>query len=706
LRRRPERDPAPIIIGGTIGFLALVIVLVLALNSLFGGGGSSSSGSTTGDSVDIAPGIRGKKAQIPPLPPGLAALSDYVEFDAKDDVPVSIGLPLHENITDASGVGFYTYFDSRWQRLTDAGVQTIEGKSVGQGDFTTVPKNLAVLRVLAQTYQLAGSLPSGGSLHPDAKVSIINPRDYVPAADGSLQGTATSVSTANVLLMPTVVGSSAETATIVNDLLKDDSLRAEHAKAIASLVKTANLDGIDLEYSSVDPDRGGDFSKFINALADQLHNDNKRLSLTLPPPTKGRQAYDWGGLGKKVDIIRVLPIADPVTYWQTMPASLTQIAQDVDPGKIMLVINPFSIDGTGDASRPIGYLQAMALAGEAAVREPNVDDIKPGITVKLVAKNLDQAEGASPLQWSDDAAAVTFALGGNDRRRLFIENSFSVSFKLQLVQAFRLGGVAVADASAQSDVANVWPAVNGLVHSATVSLARPNGGVLAPSWQAPEGGDLGAGAGTSATWVAPPAGKYNIILVVSDGERRFGRKLQIEVKKGAEPSATPLVTFGAETHTPTPSPQPSETPTPTPGASTSPSVTAAANLSLQVGKRADGDDSDQVFSDPETTSAGSTVTYRIVIDNDSDVPVTISSVVDDLYPGAICVDSHGQNVVGHVLAADDGDKDTTTENGPDGTACTFTETVNSTANDTVTVTIQDSAGHSVSDRDSAEVIVS
>src|SRR5437870_1988423 len=89
LRRRPERDPAPIIIGGTIGFLALVIVLVLALNSLFGGGGASSSGSTTGDSVDIAPGIRGKKAQIPPLPPGLAALSDYVEFDAKDDVPVS-----------------------------------------------------------------------------------------------------------------------------------------------------------------------------------------------------------------------------------------------------------------------------------------------------------------------------------------------------------------------------------------------------------------------------------------------------------------------------------------------------------------------------------------------------------------------------------------------------------------------------------------
>src|SRR5213594_2716051 len=74
LRRRPERDPAPIIIGGTIGFLALVIVLVLAFSSLFGGGGNDNSASDTGsDSVSLGSGITARRAQIPALPPGLAA---------------------------------------------------------------------------------------------------------------------------------------------------------------------------------------------------------------------------------------------------------------------------------------------------------------------------------------------------------------------------------------------------------------------------------------------------------------------------------------------------------------------------------------------------------------------------------------------------------------------------------------------------------
>src|SRR3990170_1142158 len=46
LRRRPERDPAPLIIGGTIAFLALIIALVFVFSSLLGGdeGGERLSG--------------------------------------------------------------------------------------------------------------------------------------------------------------------------------------------------------------------------------------------------------------------------------------------------------------------------------------------------------------------------------------------------------------------------------------------------------------------------------------------------------------------------------------------------------------------------------------------------------------------------------------------------------------------------------------
>jgi len=695
LKRHPERDPAPIIIGGTIAFLAVVILIVLLFSSVFGGGDGGNDGSNAGadGTIDIAPGIRGRRVQIPALPPGLAALSDYVEFQAEEDTPVTIGLPLTTDPgEDAAGLGFYTHFDGRWQRQADVTVKELQGKTVGEGDFTSVPENLAVLRVLTQTYQVAGSLPSGATLHPDARANIINPRDYSPASDGSVQGTKTEVAAQGALVMPTIVGSGSDTAAAVNDILSQEDLRSQHVQTIADLVTNAGVDGIDLEYSAVEVDLAGEFTDFVQGLSDALHTDSKRLSLTLPPPTNQRQAYEWDKLGDAVDIIRILPIADPVAYWETMPAALNQVTKDVDPGKVMLVVSPFSIQGTGDVTQLMGYLQAMVQAAEAVVREPQADEIKPGSTVKLVARNLDEGEGASPLRWSDDAAAISYAIGGTERRRIFIENKYSASFKLELVQAYGLGGVAVSDASGQSDVANIWPTVNAFVQSNTVSLVRPNDSMLLPSWQV-DAGDVGAGAGTTATWVAPGQGTYNITLIVSDGDRRFGRQLPIEVKEGEEASPTPLVTFPPETSTPEPTGEATETPTPAPG-----------TLAIQVGKRADGDDPDASFEDPEDASIGADVTFRVVIDNDSAVTVTIDDFVDSLGASITC------DAVGQALAPDDGDAEIVSDSGADSAVCTYTVTV--TADDapqitnSVTVTVSDDEGDTGSDSDSSTVNVS
>jgi spore germination protein YaaH len=723
LRRRPERDPAPLIIGGTIAFLAVVIIIVLGFSTLFGGddaGGSSDDNGGEGTSVEIAEGITATEAQIPALPPGLVSQSDYFEFDAEEDVPITVKIPLTDDAEGATGLGFYSFLDSRWQRVAEANVTSIAGEPVAEGEFPSVPENTAVLRVLPQTYQVAGSIPNNTQLHADAQVTIVSPRDYVPEADGSVGGVGTQVrgngdavssnpdaaaapltqaQEDSRILLPTIVGSSAESAEVVNQILADDDLREQHVDSIASLVEESELDGIDLEYPAVDANLASEFTEFTTRLADRLHDDQKRLSLSLPPPSEQQQAYDWEELGDSADIIKVLPLADPVAYWESMPGAIGQIVRDVDPGKVMLVINPFSIEDLGEVTQPIGYLQAMALAGESVVRNPNPADIKTGNTVTLVAKNLDEGEGASPLRWSEDAVTVSFASGGTERRRVFIENSFSASFKLEIVQAYRLGGIAVSDASSTSDVANLWPTINGFVASATIGLVRPNDAVFLPTWQA-EGGEVGAGAGTTATWIAPgQAGTYNVVLVVSDGDHRFGRKLAIEVKKGTEASPTPLQTFG-----PTPTPAPTETPsvTPTPGP-------PPGTLSLQVGKRADGDDPENVYDDPETTSSGSEVTYRIVIDNDSPVEVEIASLVDDRYPGAVCTDNDEEDVVGQTLAADDGDADIVTEKGDDAIVCTFTQTVSGESgaeiSDQVTVTITDETGNTGSDRDTAIVII-
>src|SRR5439155_12550161 len=334
------------------------------------------------------------------------------------------------------------------------------------------------------------------------------------------------------------------------------------------------------------------------------------------------------------------------------------------PSKVMLVLSPYSIEGVGDVTRPIGYLQAMVLAAEAAVREPaNPNDIKPGVTVKLVAKNLDQAEGASPLRWDDDAAAVRFDLGGTERKRIIIENSFSAGFKLEIVQAYRLAGLAVSDASGQSDVANLWPGIKEFMRSATLTIRRPNETSLLPVWQSPDGGDFGAGAGTTATWTAPKEGPHNLVLVVSDGERRFGRQTLIDVKKGPQTSPTPLITF-APTPTPTPAPgAPSATPAPPP----------KPTLPTQLGVKADGDDEGTTPSNDEKTAVGSTITYIVIVDNDSGAKVTITSLVDNVYGNITDCKSTitGNQAVGIELEPDDHDGSEVDPNGADALTCTY-----------------------------------
>ncbi|HUF52558.1 MAG TPA: glycosyl hydrolase family 18 protein [Dehalococcoidia bacterium] len=711
MRQRPERDPAPIIIGGTIAFIAVIIIIVFLASSVLGGGGDD--GGNGGESIEVAPGVRGTLTEMPGLPPGLAAASRYIEFETENADPVTIALPLTVTVATDTNLGFYSFTNGRWSRIADSTVmpaqvfasqgcgETTEagGSLISCSDFGSVPENLAVLQVLAQTYSVAASIPTGASLHGDARPTIVSPRDFTPVSDGSISGTVTDPARAEgVALMPTIVASNSDTAAVVNDILADENLRAQHVQQIASLVTNGDLAGIDLEYSAVEEPLRDEFTAFVIALATSLHNGGRQLSLTLPPPSSERSPYDWEQLGAQADWIRILPIADPISYWDNMPSALGTLTEEVPAHKVMLVISPFSIEA-GEVARAIGYQRAMLSASELAVREPdNPEEIIRGETVRIVARNLDEGEGAAPMRWDNEAAAVTFKTGGVDSRRIFIENSYSVAFKLELVQAYGLGGVAVSDASAESDVANIWGPVNELVVTSTVALRRPNDAALATLWRAEDGGTLSANSGTSTQWVAPSNGTYNILLAVSDGDRRFGQRIPIQVNETDDPSPSPIESFAPET------PEPTDTPTPEPTETTEPST-----LAVQVGVLADGDDEDGSFSNDETVSPESTVTYLVTIDNDSNVPVTISSLVDDTYGAVTCTVLGGADAVGLVLAPDDGDGQSL-NGGADEIQCTFTGTAPSQSGSIIVSTtagsVTDESGGSASDSDTAQITVS
>jgi uncharacterized repeat protein (TIGR01451 family) len=442
------------------------------------------------------------------------------------------------------------------------------------------------------------------------------------------------------------------------------------------------------------------FTTFATQLADVLHGADKRLSLTLPPPGEQEQAYEWDKLGERADVLKVLPVADPVSYWDNMPRALSTIAEQTDARKVWLVMSPFSIQGQGDSARALGYLNAMVLASESTVREPkNPDDIKPGKEVKIVATNQDEAEGASKMGWNEDSLTVSFALGGTERTRIYIENSYSVNFKLELVQAYGLGGIHVSDGSAQSDVANIWPDLKSFVTTNTMVLSRPNDAMFVPSWESPDGGSI-SGNGTNAKWVPDKAGQFNIVMVASDGDRRFGQQLLIEVREG-EPTTTPspIATFAPDTSTPTPEPE-------------SPTPTKAAGVSVEVGKVAEGDDGDSVFSNTEIVSPGSEVTYLITIDNDSNVPVTITSITDTLEGNVetVCKGPGNNPILGGVLAPDDGDGSGVQNGGSDEVQCTYKGTApagsGQTQTNKVDGRVEDEDGNAATDSDDTTITTS
>ena len=109
---------------------------------------SADSPARNGATIDIGPGIRGRLAPMPPLPDGLTAASNYIEFETENGGASAavIGIPLTEPAGDTSALAWYAYDGGEWMRL-EVGLEVLlTPDAVAQGEFASVPPSLAVLR--------------------------------------------------------------------------------------------------------------------------------------------------------------------------------------------------------------------------------------------------------------------------------------------------------------------------------------------------------------------------------------------------------------------------------------------------------------------------------------------------------------------------------------------------------------------------------
>jgi hypothetical protein len=576
LRTGRERDPAPLIIGGTIIFLAvLILILVLPPLSLLGGGDDGEAGQPQEVGCGITARVR---EDLPSLPEGLVSLSALYEMnvppEAKEQGCLVTTISLTKATQDSANLGFYTYEDGNWRRL--AAATLAEDGAAAEAQLTDIPANMAVLRLATARFEAIGSIPTGGVIDPALAglLSIISPRDYAPAADGSITGTATALADGqNLKVFPTIAAVDGEAAAAVATILSDPGRIQSHIDAIVDLAEAGKYDGIDIDYRQVDAAVGTEFSQFVATLAQELHKAGRSLSVTLPMPevtdsNVDTGGYDWEALGKAADKVRLLSEVDQSTYRTRMGSVFRQATSVIESTKLYLVISPFSHEKTKDGVRSITFLEAMGIASVMTVvpGTPETEEISGGQRVLITGDNIYRAKGASGIKWDDNAVSITFSyrVGEEETRTVWVENEFSAGFKLEAVQVFRLAGLAIEDVSDRVGAAAILPAVDALVRGGQAQLLRPSPDNLRPEWTASGGNIEAGGTGGAVTWVAPSeGGTYEISLLVSDGVTRVGRRmsLDVEVTPTPTPEPTPEPTVEEETPTAEATEEPTETPT-------------------------------------------------------------------------------------------------------------------------------------------------
>jgi len=575
---------------GVIVLLAIAIaVLVLPPVSILDRGGEDSGGL----SVQA-------RDELPALPAGLTAVSQLYDLSAEDDLADQsqweLSIKLSEVTQDDRNLAFYTHRNDDWLRLTSATLAadgTEAAAAVGD-----IPENIAVLRRTAFERKLGLIVDAGETPDPDA----LSGNPIVGVMAGSL-GIGDDGSAALSILPDAVDAAAAGGSTVylgvsvepeaqpaLDQLLSTEPATVAHVGELVAAVRDANADGLYLGYLDVDRTRRAGLTRLVSQLAAELTETGLGLVVGVPAPaTADTGAYDWAALVEVAGGLWLSAPDDPSAYYEQLAVVLdAQQAIGVELDSVSLVIGRTSHIRDSNGVTEIGRHDAL---GRAALLEAGVDGgIAVGDLVSLTAVNTAQELGNSGLRWDAPSRTVSFAFaerGGP--RTVWVENSYSMAFRLDLAQRYDLGGVVIADAQADETLPAIWETLAGYLDSGAVNLLQPYGPYLDPCWQALDGviegeaGNCWGGATVSgvATWRAPSTpGVYEVRLVVSDGEAFVGRQLALRVTEaGAQPEPTeePTPEPTAEaTQTAGPAPTAEATAAATPEPTTEPTVAPTA----------------------------------------------------------------------------------------------------------------------------------
>jgi len=522
----------PLLAGaGVLGLVIIIAIIVLA--------------SRCGGTASASPNCSGK---APNPPQGLVYASKYCVNSTNVGRTVQfLSIPLTDR-SSTHGLSLYTYDGGSWKLIEPLTVSS-DGLYVGNSSVVNEPKTFAVLRS-SSNLQIFGTVPRNAQVSAEAQrlMTVSVPAVLSPAPDGSITGGPVNAAPGQQLAtMPEIVAETSTDAQTVNSILGSAALQSTHVDRIAAAADAGAWSGVVIDYPSVDASLKANFNSFVQALATRLHASKRQLVLRLPLPRKegnnwNEFAYDWATLAKSVDYFIMVAEHDQSIYRTRVPDAVQYLAGQVgDSHKLVLEVTPLSEQKseTGDVTT-LTTLQALSIAGQITVRDPQSAFVDSDITVS--AENINRDNG-SGLQWTPQGVlSFNYQVSG-EQRTVWVENQFSAGFKLELIELDRLGGVSVDNASNDPSIADIWPAIDQFQSTGSPPLLQPNPQALRPQWLADGQPIPDAGNRAVITWHTPAApGPHQLSVIVSDGVMRVANTATVNVlplPPGGRPSPTP-----------------------------------------------------------------------------------------------------------------------------------------------------------------------
>jgi len=226
----------------------------------------------------------------------------------------------------------------------------------------------------------------------------------------------------------------------VSTIISSKEKRDKHIAHLTDLVVNNNFDGLVIDYEALPASQKDNFSEFIEALAQQLHQKGKLLGVTVHPKTSEDNPNENNGSHAQ-DLQRIAAASDSLYYMTYLEHGVS--SDPGPPGSIGWIkqVLQYSIDDLHIPKEKI-YL-GIGLVGVTWKQQQ--DGSFQGESNDNTFKNIlsvAQMQHISP-SWDANSETPFFYYQDKNKHVVWFENSQSVAVRVDSAKTLGVGGVAL-----------------------------------------------------------------------------------------------------------------------------------------------------------------------------------------------------------------------------------------------------------------------